>query len=319
VPYQYLSFIVPVHNRLDLTQATVAGLGRSLPEGLDYEVIVVDDGSTDGTREWLRGLKPPFRAVLNDRNLGYAAANNRGAATASGEVLALLNNDLVLRPGWLEPMLEALELLRGRAGLVGNVQRDARTGAVDHAGIVINHKGKPEHLRKSPWRLRAANRFKRLLRVPAVTGACALVLNDVWRLLGGFDEGFRNGCEDVDLCLRAEASGYRNVVALRSVVGHHISASPGRKEHDEENTRRLVEKWRRTLVRLGIEDWCRHHFETYLPEPRDYPDPALARQLALHLLGLTPRPPAGAYPGMDAAIGIEIERWRAILGPSPAR
>jgi GT2 family glycosyltransferase len=294
-------------------------LRETLPADLTHEIILVDDGSTDGTREWLAGLEAPFRVILNERNLGYGASNNRGAAIARGELLALLNNDLVLTPGWLQPMIEAHELLRGRTGVVGNVQRNARTGALDHAGIFINYKGKPEHVRTPLWRIRVANRFKRLRRVPAVTGACMLIHHDVWAELGGFDEGYVNGCEDVDFCLRAAAAGYRNLVALRSVVRHHISPSPGRKGRDEENTRRFTLRWRRTLVSLGVRSWCRHHFETYLPEPRDFPDPGLARQVVFYLLRLRPTAPHGAYPGMDAAIGVEIERWNKILGaPNPS-
>jgi hypothetical protein len=71
-------------------------------------------------------------------------------------------------------------------------------------------------------------------------------------------------------------------------------------------------------VALGVRAWCRHYFETHLPEPRDYPDPVLARQVVLHLLGLVRRTPAGAFPGMDASIGLEIERWRAMLGAEPS-
>ncbi len=291
----------------------VAGLRATLPEGLEHEIILVDDGSTDGTRDWLATLGAPFRVILNERNLGYGGANNRGAAVARGKFLALLNNDLVFSPGWLEPMLEAHERLQGRAGVVGNVQLDARTGALDHAGIFINHKGKPEHDRTTLWKLRLANRFKPVRRVTAATGACLLILSDLWRELGGFDERYVNGCEDVDFCLRAAAAGRSNAVALGSVIRHHVSTSPGRKERDEANTYRFTLRWRATLTNLGIRRWCRHHFETYLPEPRDFPDPTLARQAALYLLRLRRAPPPAAYPGMDAAIGVEIERWRAMF------
>jgi GT2 family glycosyltransferase len=313
VPYPRLSIVVPLYNCLPLTRAMVAGLRATLPEGLDHEIILVDDGSTDGTREWLATLGAPFRVILNERNLGYGGANNRGAAAAQGELLALLNNDLVFSPGWLEPMLEAHARLRSRAGVVGNVQLDARTGALDHAGIFINYKGKPEHDRTPLWRLKLANRGKPLRRVPAVTGACVLIQQDLWRELRGFDEGYMNGCEDVDFCLRAAAAGYRNVVALRSVVRHHVSTSPGRKGRDEANTYRLTLRWRNTLVTLGIRSWCRHYFETYLPEPRDFPNPPLARQVVVYLLRLRRNPPPGAYPGMGAAIQVEIERWKELL------
>jgi GT2 family glycosyltransferase len=307
-----LSVVIPLFNCLPLTQAIAAALPATLPPGLAWEAILVDDGSTDGTREWLAGLRPPFEAVLNERNLGYAGANRRGAARARGELLALLNNDLVLAPGWLEPMLGAHAALGRRAGLVGNVQTDARTGALDHAGIRFNHQGKPEHDRRP---VRAWERALRpVRRVPAVTGACVLLSAALWRELGGFDEGYVNGCEDVDLCLRAAAAGRVNAVALRSRVGHLISASPGRKRRDEANTYRLARRWRETLVREGSRAWARHFLASHWSEPRDFPDPALARQALLYLLGLRSAP-AGVRAGLQVALEVELERWRTLENP----
>jgi GT2 family glycosyltransferase len=199
-----LSFIIPLYNCLSLTQATLTSLVASVPSEISHEIILVDDGSTDGTRAWLTALRAPFRVILNDQNLGYAGANNRGAASAQGDLIMLLNNDLIFERGWLEPMLAAYRNLGPRAGVVGNVQRSFDTGAVDHAGILINLKAKPEHDQS------LAPRWIRTLRpsrvVPAVTGACALVKRTVWNQLGGFDEGFVNGGEDVDFCLRSRAS-----------------------------------------------------------------------------------------------------------------
>src|SRR5208283_5526241 len=103
-----LSVVTPLYNCLPLTQAMVESLRATLPPRANYEVILVDDCSTDGTREWLSGLGEPFRVIVNERNLGFGAATNRGAAQARGRVLALLNNDLVLARGWLQPMLGAL-------------------------------------------------------------------------------------------------------------------------------------------------------------------------------------------------------------------
>ena len=314
-PPPRLSVVVPLYNGLAYTQAMVASLQATLPAAIAHEIILVDDGSTDGTRPWLATLGPPFRAVLNPGNLGYGEANNRGVARARGPLLALLNNDLILRPRWLQPMLAAHAGLGPRAGLVGNVQTAERTGAVEHAGIYIDHKGKPEHCRRAPSL--AARLLAPVRRVPAVTGACVLLSRSLWDELGGFDRAYRNGCEDVDLCLRAAAAGRTNAVALRSRVGHHVSTTPGRKELDEANTYLLVRRWHDTLLALGRRDWCRHHFETYLPEPRDFPDPALARQIALYLLRLRPTPPAGAAEGMRRALAAELDRWRALLPPQP--
>ncbi len=254
-PAPQLSVVTALFNCLPLTQAMTAALQATLPAGLTHEIILVDDGSTDGTREWLATLGAPFRVVLNPKNMGYGAANNHGAALARGEYLALLNNDLVLGPGWLEPMLAAHRSLGSRAGIIGNVQTDARSGVTDHAGIVFNHQGKPEHDRARP--AAAARWFRPVRPMPAVTGACMLLTTALWRELGAFDEAYINGCEDVDLCLRAAAAGRINAVARRSVIGHHISSSPGRKRRDEANTQRLAERWRANLDRLGVPAWCR--------------------------------------------------------------
>jgi GT2 family glycosyltransferase len=289
----------------------VASLQDAMPPGVSYEVILVDDGSTDGTREWLATLGEPFRVVLNAGNLGFGAATNRGAAAARGELLALLNNDLVLAEGWLWPMMEALESLGARAGLVGNVQLNAATLEVDHAGIRINLKGKPEHERRRPGLLPRLLRPVR--RRVAVTGACVLVTSETWRRLGGFDEGFVNGCEDVDLCLRALDVGLANAVAMRSVVLHHVSSSPGRKLRDEENTRRLFLRWRQWLVYLGSRDWTWDHFSRVVQDPRDFPDALEAWRMAFFMTRIRIEPPQTALDGMNAAIDAELARWQGMF------
>jgi O-antigen biosynthesis protein len=199
-----VSFIIPLFNCLALTRACVETLQATLPAGLSHEIILVDDGSTDGTREWLATLTSPFRVVLNERNLGYAIANNRGAGVAQGEFLALLNNDLILLPQWLQPMIQAHRRLGHQAGVIGNVQLDAVSDVVDHAGIVINRQGKPVHDRRPPSRLSRA--FCGMRRVPAVTGACLLITRALWQQLGGFDEAYINGGEDIELCFQARAA-----------------------------------------------------------------------------------------------------------------
>jgi len=310
----YLSVITPLYNCLPLSQAMVRSLQASIPSWVSYEVILVDDCSTDGTRDWLAGLGAPFRVVLNEENLGFGASTNRGAALARGRVLALLNNDLVLRRGWLGPMLWTLRFLGLRAGLVGNVQLNAATLEVDHAGIVVdNEKCKPHHDRVSPSL--AARLFRPVRIAFAVTGACVLVRASTWRSLGGFDEGYRNGCEDVDLCLRARETGLVNAVALPSRVLHHVSASPGRKLRDEQNSQRLFLKWRDRLAeeasrRVALEDFLR-----VLPDPRDFPDPLEAIRTALYLLHLRRQPPATAVAVKQKAIDLELARWQKMFSP----
>ncbi len=305
-----LSFIIPLYNCLPLTQAMLASLRETLPPDLEAEIILVDDGSTDGTRSWVKNLPAPCRSILNEKNLGFAAACNRGAAAATGDLLFFLNNDLVLLPRWLEPMLAAFDRFP-HAGLVGNVQLNAMTGAVDHAGIFFNHQGKPAHdityTRASRWFGLPAYR-----PVDALTGACFAVRASTWRLLGGFDEGFINGSEDIDLCLRAHAAGLRHYIAMRSVVRHHISASTGRKLRDEQNTFRLVERWRDKIALLAARDWSRHFIELHWDQSFVYDD-GLARAAFYYWLGLRRVPPPGVQAGVRVAIGAELARWARLL------
>ena len=302
-----LSFIIPLYNCLPLTQAMLASLRETLPSRLEVEIILVDDGSTDGTRAWLVNLPAPCRIILNEKNLGFATACNRGAAVATGEFLFFLNNDLVLLPRWLEPMLAAFARFPA-AGLVGNVQLNAATGAVDHTGIFFNHLGKPAHdtARPLPARLTGYR------EVTALTGACCALRRTTWSQLGGFDEGFLNGGEDIDFGLRARTAGLRHYIAVRSVVRHHISASAGRKLRDEENTARLVQRWRELITLLAARDWSRHFIERHWDQSFVYDD-SLARAAFYYWLGLLRAPPPGVQAGVNVAIGAELARWARLL------
>ena len=317
-----VSFIIPLYNCLPLTQAMLASLQATLPAGLAHEIILVDDGSTDGTREWLAGLSQPgvslsnptslgapCRPLLNERNQGFAATCNRGAAAAAGEFLFFLNNDLVLLPGWLEPMLAALERCP-RAGLVGNVQLNHATGAVDHAGLYFNHQGKPAHATGT------GPGFASCREVAAVTGACFGLRATLWRQLGGFDEGYVNGCEDVDLGLRAAEAGCVNYVALRSRVRHHISASTGRKLRDEQNTFRLVRRWHDRIAALATRDWSRRQIADHADRSGVFDYPMLYAALGHLLLRRSPAP-AAVRRGVEASMAVEWQRWRELLEQAP--
>jgi len=236
-----ISFVVPLFNHLASTQAMLVSLQATLPAGLAHEIILVDDASTDGTRQWLASLTVPnLRMLLNAGNQGFARTANAGVAQASGQVLALLNNDLLLSPGWLEPMLAALNNPSLKAGVVGNVQTRVADGSLDHAGVQMAANGKLDHVQVwPPSGLQQA-------RVFAVTGACCLIRREVFNAVGGFDDTYINGCEDIDLCQKVKAKGLHVVMAYGSVVQHHVSLSRGRtSQQNEENSRHLYARWRK--------------------------------------------------------------------------
>lgn len=248
---KHISFIVPLFNHLDASREMLVSLQRTLPPELSHEILLIDDGSTDGTREWLQGLKDRhIKPLFNPANLGYAAANNRAVASARGEILGLLNNDLVFTPGWLEPMLAALEHPSGRVGLVGNLQYRVADGALDHAGVELLPSGQFAHIRHLPDQPAAS------WPVEWVTGACLLIRKADFEAVGGFDEGFRNGGEDFDLCFALRRRRQTIRLAAASRIRHHVSLSRGKTTAvQERNSRRLFQKWRSVIKGRLTEHW----------------------------------------------------------------
>lgn len=238
-----ISFVVPLYNHLAESQVMLYSLLESLPAALSHEVIIVDDASTDGTRNWLAGLAlSNVRVLINDQNLGYAKTNNRGVATAQGELLCLLNNDLVFEPGWLEPMLTMISSVPLRAGVVGNVHYRVVDGQLDHAGVYLSQAGAFMHKRPDPLPDRVID------KQIAVTGACVLMRRALFDEVGGFDERFINGCEDIDLCYKLRSLGLSILVSYESQIRHHVSLSRGKVSlQNERNSQMLFAKWRKEI------------------------------------------------------------------------
>ncbi len=112
------SVVIPTYNRLETLQLVLAALERQeRPWPLDIEVVVVDDGSSDGTWAWLGGLRRAGLVPLRQDNSGPAAARNRGVAAASGEVVLFLGDDTVPQAGWLATHLDAHRALGGEGNL----------------------------------------------------------------------------------------------------------------------------------------------------------------------------------------------------------
>jgi GT2 family glycosyltransferase len=243
-----VSIIISVYEQLQHTKRCLAQLEETLTGKLDYEVIVVDDASKDGTVEFLKGLGERYRVFFNDRNLGFAKNNNRGAREARGEFLCFLNNDVFVQGDWLTPMLRVFEE-KEKVGMVGNVQKLAGSIRYDHMGIVFSPQGKPCHYGQGFLH----RPFKGKVRKwSAVTAACCVASKERFVEFDGFDEIFVNGCEDIDLCLRMSKAGLCHHVVHDSVVEHVKCASEGRKIHNKKNTEILLDRWTDRLIRAQI-------------------------------------------------------------------
>ena len=117
---------------------------------------------------------------------------------ARGEILGLLNNDLILSPGWLPPMLELIQGTK-RVGAVGNIQLRPQTDLIDHAGVTFNLHGVPFHIRKNKKKLPPGT----YRECNVITGACMLIMRNIFMEVNGFNEDYRNGSEDLDLCVQS--------------------------------------------------------------------------------------------------------------------
>ncbi len=233
-----VSIIIPVLNNLALTRQCIDAILANTPQGL-YEVLVVDNASTDGTRGFLQQEEKAgrLRAIFNTSNRGFAHACNQAAQQAKCRRLLFLNNDTVVQSGWLGAMFDAAA--KPGIGVVGARLLYA-DGKIQHAGIEFIN-GVPDH----PHRCAAAdlpevNRFREL---DMVTGACLLIRSELFLQLGGFDEIYKNGVEDVDLCLRARTAGWKVVYEPKAVVYHLEGQSAGRFDHVRENLQIFFERW----------------------------------------------------------------------------
>jgi GT2 family glycosyltransferase len=232
------SIVVPVHNRASLTGRCLDLVLAGLPAGC--EVVVVDDASTDATPDVLAGYGEAIRTARMDSNVGFASACNEGARLAEGELLVFLNNDTEPQPGWLEALLRHAG--EHPAAAVVGAKLLYPTGTVQHAGVAIGQDGYPHNLYAGfPGDHPAVNRSRRL---QVVTAACMLVRRQAFEHVGGFDTGYLNSLEDVDLCLRIGEVGGEVHYCHEAVLTHLESASRGRQDRFERSVRLYRERWR---------------------------------------------------------------------------
>lgn len=242
-----ISCIIPAWNLWETTRACLLSLAEH-SQGEDLEIIVVDNGSTDETREALGPLGEQlfgarFRAVRLPENQGFARGCNAGARAAAGEALFFVNNDITFTPGWLPPLREALSLPHVVA--VGPLLLYP-DGTCQHCGVSFSPLYTLCHLYEGFPGDHPA--LRRVHPLQALTGAALLLPRVRFQEAGGFHKGYNNGYEDLDLCLSLHSGGGKLRIAGQSLLYHHTSRTPGRFDRDRENAALFSSRWGGKIV-----------------------------------------------------------------------
>jgi len=216
--------VVPNWNGEKLLSTCLGSLREQSFEG--FEVVVVDNGSTDGSLELVARDFPKVRVLLLGENLGFSAAVNAGIKASNCEYVALLNNDTEVHPKWLEALVGAANA-RPQAGLFASKMVDFDDRRVlDGAGDVLRRSGLPYRLgHGEPDR----GQYDRAAFVFSACAGAALYRHSMLDDIGLFDEDFFANCEDGDLGFRAQLAGYRCLFVPESVVYHMGSATFGKR------------------------------------------------------------------------------------------
>jgi GT2 family glycosyltransferase len=219
-----VSTIIVNHERRDLLQSCLESLERALGAvDEETELIVVDNGSRDGSAALVRERFPAIKVVALDRNEGFAGGVSRGIDQARGEWIAVFNNDTTVEPDAVAVMLEAGRL-HPRVGAVAAQMRFAdRRDVLNSAGLELDRLGIAADRLVGK---RVDNHGPRLpYEVFGATGGAAIFRRDMLNQVGGFDESYFAFFEDADLAWRAHSHGWRALYAPEAVVYHHHSAT----------------------------------------------------------------------------------------------
>ena len=242
-PRPHVTIIIPTRDRTDILSRCVQSVVSRSTYAM-FDVVIVDNGSSENESHayFERVRKDPCISVVRlDEPFNFSRINNRAAASARGPLLCFLNNDTeVISTDWLEEM--ASLAVREDVGAVGAMLYYPNN-VMQHAGVVLGLGGIASHPHRGERRGTPGNYGRAALTqtMSAVTAACMVVRKSVFEAVGGFDESLAVAYNDVDLCLRLGARGFRNVWTPFAELYHFESVSRGDDLQGDNRSRFLAE------------------------------------------------------------------------------
>jgi len=227
-----VSIVIPAHNKFSVTYHCLLSLLLA-PNKASFEVILIDDGSTDQTKN-IPGLISGVSYLRNEQSLGFVRSCNKAATIARGQFIVMLNNDTEVTAHWLDELLVPIEHFHN-VGLVG-AKLLYPDGKLQDAGGIVWNNGDPWQYGNKQNALDA--RFNYTRQVDYLSGACILLPRALWEDLGGFNEIYAPAYfEDTDLAFAIRNLGYKTVYTPLSQVIHFEGISNGK------NTSNGIKKW----------------------------------------------------------------------------
>jgi len=204
-----------------------------------YEIIVVDNASIDNSVSLIKNKFPDIRIYESSKNLGFAGAVNLGVNLSNGDIIVLLNPDVIVKEKWLLSLFEAFRVKE--VGIVGSLILGHNQSFIQHAGAVIQKNGLTEHIELNLEEVSLEDdegikqKLKEKLKskfgkndIDYVTGASIAFRRSLWDKLCGFDEKYFPGYfEETDFCIRAKNLGYKLILEPKSVCIHKQATSTG--------------------------------------------------------------------------------------------
>lgn len=259
-----LSICIPSLNSAGYLRSLLESI-QLYPPRMTYEIIVVDNGSTDGTREMLDSEFPGVILIENATNLGFTKPANQALKAASGDFMLLLNPDTLLKEDTFTPQVAYLQA-NPEVGISipkvlnadGTFQKQSRRGVgdlVEAIGYQLRIGRLFPKNRKLNGYLQSWLPEDEIAEVKAVSGSCMFIRRETWQEVGDFDELFFAYQEDSDYCMRAREAGWKVIyVPLTSII--HFGGQGGSRSQPW----RSIVEWHRSYYRYYRKHFARRQF-----------------------------------------------------------